>query len=161
MQLRVRVPRLKIVHSTVPKRRYQRARYTSIIEGINFHIADQLSKKATTAVKTFKINNIPESFRQHLANEFGITKRFVKCSRFMDEFPIARSNQLDQNTRVHINESTFSMKFANTRSRTTIGITGSHKYYSATAICIRFTIMREHQFNQRASDIIAEFINRA
>jgi hypothetical protein len=148
MQLRVRVSRLKIVHSTVPKRRYQRARDTSIIEGINFHIADQLSKKAATAVKTFKINKIPESVRQHLSNEFGITKRFVKCSRFIDEFPIARSNQLDQNTRVHINESTFSMKFANTRSRTTIGINGSHKYYSATAICIRFTIMSEHQLTK-------------
>ena len=160
MQLRVRAPKVVKTLPTSEKRRYRKKRFVSTIEWINFRIADQLIKNSSNPVRSFKIDNIPDSFRQYLEDEFSLKKRFTICRGFLDAFPIARCHQKDRSTRFYIDESTFSMKFNNTRSRTTHGIHGNQIYYSATGISIKFTKRRHHQFDSAALDIIAQFKNR-
>jgi hypothetical protein len=159
MQLRVRVPRVEAVHPTRQTRRYQTNRFKSVVESINFKIADQLNKHSANPIRIFKIENICNSFKEYLANEFGLTKRYSVCKEFLESFPIATSNQIDPNTRFYIDESSFSIKFNNQRSRTTKGVNGTKKYFSAASISIKFKKKRHHQFDNAAMDILARFYN--
>jgi len=160
MHLRTRIPRQdNVLPASVPKRRYQKKKFAAVINSINFEIAALLTKQKKYPVCKFK-TEIPESFRQYLSHEFGIRKRFYPCRELLNAFMIVRSNQVDCNTRLYINEESFSVKINNTRHREIHSIYGLQKFASSASITIRFTRMREHQFNHAALDILARFESR-
>jgi len=158
MQLRNRVAKNSVDIPEVRKRSYAKKKFISIMNEINFNLAKHL-KDSSSSTRTFKIC-INSTFANYLLKEYGVKQRYLKCQQFLRDHPVEKSNQVDKNNRYFIDETTFSIKICNKRSRVINGINGHKKFAGYQSLAIKFTRKVEHKFDEAAKNILKNFYSK-